>query len=189
MNIRLSCLAFISAIVLTACVESKQESELTQESEVTAEMARGAQLLQPFKAQMQQALKAGMAEGPVQAIDACRIRAPEIAAALSKDGVRVGRASHKLRNPDNAGPHWVGPVLDEYLASDRREPVEVALENGYIGYAEPILVQPLCLTCHGEVLAPDLESTIGTLYPDDQATGYTDGDLRGVFWVEYPTHK
>ena len=189
MTIRLSCLAFVSAIALTACVESKQESELTQESEMTAEIAKGAQLLRPFKTQMQQALKAGMAEGPIHAIDACRIKAPEIAAALSNDGVRVGRASHKLRNPENSGPDWVRPVLDDYLASDHREPVEVALENGYIGYAEPIAVQPLCLTCHGDGLAPDLASTISTLYPEDRATGYADGEFRGVFWVEYPTHK
>jgi len=23
------------------------------------------------------------------------------------------------------------------------------------------------------------------LYPDDQATGFSEGDFRGVFWVEF----
>lgn len=176
-------LALVCALSLAACSESKQEPEVDEQT------AMGPELLQPFKSQLQQALKAGLAEGPAHAIDACRIKAPEIAAALSTDGVRVGRASDKLRNPGNTGPEWVAPVLDSYLQSDARQPAEVALENGYIGYAEPIIVQSLCLTCHGEVLAPEVASAIGELYPSDQATGYKAGDLRGVFWVEYPTHK
>ena len=47
----------------------------------------------------------------------------------------------------------------------------------------------LCLQCHGEVLDPAVAGKIAELYPDDQATGFIDGDLRGVFWVEYPTRK
>ena len=100
--------------------------------------SRGAELLKPFKMELQQALKAGMSEGPENAIEVCRVKAPEIAAALSADGVRMGRASHKLRNPANAAPDWVAPVIANYLESEPREPVEVALENGHVGYAEPI---------------------------------------------------
>ncbi len=151
--------------------------------------SKGAELLKPFKMELQQALKSGMSEGPEIAIEVCRVKAPEIAAALSAEGVRMGRASHKLRNPGNAGPDWIAPVLASYVESGPREPVQVALENGYIGYAEPIAIQPLCLVCHGEALAPGIAATIAELYPDDQATGFVDGDLRGVFWVEYPTHK
>jgi hypothetical protein len=54
------------------------------------------------------------------------------------------------------------------------------------GYVEPIGIKPLCLACHGEALAPDVAARIGELYPKDRATGFTEGDLRGVFWVEYP---
>jgi len=35
-------------------------------------------------------------------------------------------------------------------------------------------------------LAPDLKAKLAELYPNDQATGYAAGDLRGVFWVELP---
>ncbi len=147
----------------------------------------GAELLTPFKSEMQQALKAGMAEGPVKAIDACRLRAPEIAKALSVDGVKMGRTSHKLRNAANDGPDWARAILDEYLASDAEpEPVTRSLGNGRAGHVEPIFVQPLCVVCHGEALAPDLAAAIAEAYPDDEATGFRPGDLRGVFWVEYP---
>jgi hypothetical protein len=148
---------------------------------------RGAELLQPFKQDLQAALKAGLADGPVAAIDACRIRAPEIAAELSRDGVRMGRTSHRLRNPANAGPAWATVVLRDYLADNHsREPVRVELGDGRIGYVEPIVTQPLCLTCHGDSLSPELQAALAAQYPDDRATGFAPGELRGVFWVEYP---
>jgi hypothetical protein len=152
-----------------------------------AERARGAAHLAPFKQSLQQALQDGLARGPVEAIGACRVEAPRIAAALSRDGVRMGRASHRLRNPANAAPDWVRPVLDDYLAHpSRRAARAVAIAPGRAGYVEPIPVQPLCLACHGEALAPDVAAAIATLYPSDHAVGFREGDLRGVFWVEYP---
>jgi hypothetical protein len=45
----------------------------------------------------------------------------------------------------------------------------------------------LCLVCHGETLAPEIAAQIAAQYPEDQATGFADGDLRGVFWVEFPS--
>lgn len=149
--------------------------------------AAGVAILQPFKVEMKQALQAGLAEGPVAAIDVCRVRAPEIAGELSKDGVRLGRTSHKLRNPDNTAPDWANEILDEYLGdASARSPVAVRLPGKRIGHAEPIVAQPLCLVCHGETLAPDLADAIGRAYPQDRATGFKEGDVRGIFWVEYP---
>lgn len=151
------------------------------------ETPRGAALLAPFQRQLQQALAEGLARGPVEAISACRVRAPEIADALSRDGVRMGRASHRLRNPANAPPDWVAPVLDRYLAdASSREPRSVALPGGREGYVAPIVTQPMCLTCHGEDLAPGVAAKLDALYPEDRAVGFRPGDLRGVFWVEYP---
>ena len=151
------------------------------------ELARGAELLAPFKRDLQQALRQGLARGPAEAVAACQLRAPEIESTLSRDGIRLGRTSHRLRNPANAPPEWVRPLLDAYVSSPSdRAPRTVPLPNRRSGYAEPILVQALCLTCHGEVLAPDVASRIEELYPGDQAVGFRPGDLRGVFWVEFP---
>jgi hypothetical protein len=35
-------------------------------------------------------------------------------------------------------------------------------------------------------LNPDIAAKIDELYPDDEATGFSEGDFRGVFWVEFP---
>lgn len=148
---------------------------------------KGAELLKPFKMELMQALQSGLAQGPAEAISACRIKAPGIAHSLSADGVRMGRTSHRLRNPANTAPEWVAPILEAYLAdSVNRLPRTVEISDGMDGYVEPIGIKPMCQACHGEALAPDVAARIGELYPQDRATGFKEGDLRGVFWVEYP---
>ena len=177
MNYRRSFLAIVISLVMAA------SSVLAQD----AELARGAELLTPFKKDLQQALKSGLAEGPATAIEVCRIKAPGIADALSVDGVRMGRSSHKLRNPDNKAPDWVGPIMQDYLDDPSgRQPRAVELDGNSWGYVEPIVAQPLCLTCHGSDIASDISAQIAELYPDDRATGFESGDLRGVFWLEFP---
>jgi hypothetical protein len=148
--------------------------------------AQGAELLQPFKQQLQAALKAGLAESPVAAIDVCKLRAPAIAAGLTLDTASVGRSSHKLRNPANAPAPWMQEAIDHYLTQPSDlEPVTVQLEDGRIGYAEPIVTQPVCLLCHGENLSPVVVTKLEQLYPADQATGFRAGDFRGIFWAEF----
>lgn len=123
----------------------------------------------------------------MNAISVCRDQAPAIAQALSVEGVRIGRTSHRLRNPANAAPDWVNTVLEGYLAaSSDRAPEVVQLPDNREGYIEPIMLQPLCVTCHGKTLAPDVAAHLEAVYPEDEATGFEVGDLRGVYWVEYP---
>jgi len=148
---------------------------------------RGAELLNPLKSNLKQALLAGLEKRPENAITVCKEQAPAIANALSTDGVKVGRTSHLLRNQENTSPDWVTAVLEGYLTEGSdRAPTVVALAEERVGYVEPIMIKPLCLTCHGEALAPDLAAQIKEDYPHDEATGFEVGDLRGVYWAEFP---
>jgi hypothetical protein len=149
--------------------------------------ARATTLLEPFKQALQQSLVQGLARGPVAAVESCHVEAAGLARAHAQDGILMGRSSHRLRNPKNAAPDWVQPILDRYVSEplDRR-PSTVSLRDGRSGYVEPILLKPLCVTCHGETLAPALAERIAELYPEDRATGFRPGELRGVFWVELP---
>ena len=177
MTISRSCPAFFLVLAFAAATTQAQDAEL----------ARGAELLLPFKKDLQQALKGGLAEGPAAAIQVCRVKAPGIVDALSVDGIRMGRSSHKLRNPDNTAPDWVGPIMQAYLDdASSREARAVELDGNRWGYVEPIVAQPLCLTCHGSELAPEVAAQISELYAEDNATGFEAGDLRGVFWLEFP---
>lgn len=152
--------------------------------------SRANQILSQYKKELQHTLRSGMSEGVVEAIKSCRVQAPEIAESLSDNEIRVGRSSHLLRNPNNAPPDWVEPILNAYVenAADR-EPRNVLLSGGRSGYVEPIMLQPLCTVCHGEAVSKEVSAQINKLYPEDRAVGFAVGDLRGVFWVEYPTAK
>lgn len=171
-----ACTALMALVLLSS-------TALAQEPEPV----HGAELLAPLKKDLMIALQTGMQEGPVNAIGACKVQAPAIAASLSVDGVRIGRTSHRLRNPANVAPDWVDSILEAYLKDEsERAPRVVSLANSREGYAEPIVIKPLCLACHGENLAPDVATQIKTMYPQDEATGFKIDELRGVYWVEYP---
>jgi hypothetical protein len=147
---------------------------------------QGAAILEPFKSDLKKALQVGMQEGPQTAVNSCRMRAPEIAVEQTDATQRVGRTSHKLRNPANAPEPWMQAVLDQYLdEAEDRQPVVVQLGDGWVGYAEPIILQPMCVACHGQTLEPRVTQEIRRFYTDDQAIGFKPGDLRGIFWAEF----
>jgi hypothetical protein len=119
------------------------------------------------------------------AIAVCREKAPGVAAHINETyGVQIGRTSQKLRNPANVAPEWANPFIAE-LAED---PTYVAGPNGELGALLPIKLRAECQMCHGPVdeIDPGIKAAILEVYPDDQAVGFVEGDLRGWFWVEAP---
>jgi hypothetical protein len=49
----------------------------------------------------------------------------------------------------------------------------------------------LCVNCHGprDALAPGVAEILDAEYPDDRATGYRPGDLRGLVRVSIPRER
>jgi cytochrome c553 len=39
----------------------------------------------------------------------------------------------------------------------------------------------VCLNCHGTDVQPAVKKAISEYYPDDQAVGYSKGQIRGAF--------
>lgn len=151
---------------------------------------KGAGVLAPLKAELMGALSSSMQEGPEAAIEQCHLVAPELADTLRFEGIALGRTSHRLRNPENAPRAWVANLQSHYVTADDvgvtyTEPQAVPLEGGGVGYVEPIFVGTLCLTCHGSTLEAGVERRLDALYPNDQARGFSEGDFRGLFWVEF----
>ncbi len=192
-------------MILVACSKSKEsalpptaevtatESAVPPTAEVTAdERARGAAIIGALKMAFVGALKSVLAQGAPSAIEVCGAMAPGLAERLAQDGVTVGRATRKPRNPKNEARGW----QTEALAALERMHAEgqplagksfaKRLPDGRAAYAEPLVIQELCLACHGENLAPEVQSVLAAKYPNDRATGYKLGDLRGVAWVELP---
>lgn len=128
-------------------------------------------------------LQASLAEvGPAGAIDVCQQAAPQLAQEVSRDGVRIGRTSFQLRNPNNQPPAWA----TEFVRLKTREPVFVGLPGEKLGALFPIKLLDQCTMCHGQPaqIGDEVLAAIRKRYPEDLATGFAPGDLRGYFWVE-----
>lgn len=145
-------------------------------------------LAQEFVSLLKPQLKRAMAEGgPSNAISVCADVAPGIATSLStQSGWLVERVSLKSRNASRAVPdNWEQTVLLEF---DRRQ--RAGEEASFISFGEVVGgqyrymqaqgVEPLCLTCHGKGLADSTVETLREYYPDDMATGYSLGQVRGA---------
>jgi len=175
---------FVSIIAVLA-VPVAMADERREQSRVISET-----LGQRLKNQLMAAMQAG---GPIAAIEACYVVAPALANEVGTQAdALVGRTSLRLRSPDNIPDAWQRQQLisfqqrlDNGEAWDMLETFEV-LDNGGARYLKAIPVQAPCLTCHGSNLAPTVATRLRDLYPDDAATGYVLGELRGAFVVDWP---
>ena len=139
-----------------------------------------------FAAELMGELTAALDSGePAAGILVCKEKAPAVAENIRETyGVEIGRTSHKLRNPANVAPAWAEPYVAELV----EDPTYVAGPHGELGALLPIRLKAECQMCHGpvEAIDKDVMATIHEAYPDDQAVGFVEGDLRGWFWVEAP---
>ncbi len=144
-------------------------------------------LVAPFAGQLQATVKSAMQSGgAVAAVDACHTLAPAIANQHSRAPWTVGRTALKVRNPGNTADEWEKQVLLKFESQRAAgTPLEQLRHGEKIGneyrYMQAIGTAEVCLACHGKTLAPELQSVIKQKYPDDQATGFLAGDLRGAF--------
>lgn len=104
--------------------------------------------------------------------------------------VSIKRVSDQPRNPLNtANEKELAFIKDAKALLGKGQKIMPQMQeiNGKaVGYY-PIKTNKMCLQCHGtantDVLAPTLEK-IAALYPKDQALGYDENELRGIWVVE-----
>ncbi|WKW51759.1 Tll0287-like domain-containing protein [Rhodomicrobium lacus] len=167
----------------------------TTTPEALASEARGivGRFADRLKGELVGAMKAG---GPVAAIGVCNTAAPAIASEASADGWIVRRTSLKLRNPATAPDAWETETLARFEAAKaggadpaKLERAEILESDGARRFrymkAIPTAAEP-CLACHGTNLAEPVKVKLAELYPDDKATGYSAGDIRGAFTLSKP---
>ena len=178
-------LYIVLGLMASVSVHASENAQLTNETR-GAIKALGSEL----KATLQSAMKS---EGPLKAISVCNVKAPELARKVSTEkGMEVGRTSLKTRNDLNAPDPWELSVLEqfEHRKADgepvsRIEYSEVTTHNGnrVFRYMKAIPTDDVCLMCHGKQIAEPVSAELKKLYPNDQATGFSKGDIRGAFTV------
>lgn len=161
--------------------------------DINALKAEGKALIQQFAGTLKGELVGAMkAEGAPHAISVCNVQAPEIANKISVgSGWSIARSSHLLRNPDNAPDAYTAAAIDTFLEREANgEMAKDMVMAGIIDNAgqrefrmvKAIPTGEVCVTCHGAGDVPEaVTARLAKLYPDDQARGFSVGDMRGVF--------
>ncbi|HBS04662.1 MAG TPA: hypothetical protein DEA96_06845 [Leptospiraceae bacterium] len=141
-----------------------------------------------FKGDLQKRLIGAIQEkGAPYAIQVCSVASPEMEQKHSEDAWKIYRVSDKPRNPDHRANEFEAVVIEMWKQrlknQEPLQPVHFRTEKEeYV--MSPIPVQAaLCLQCHGGVkeIKPQTRNAIEAAYPDDEATGYSLGELRGAF--------
>jgi hypothetical protein len=181
----------LAALALCGCGgQGTPWREIAPESMDSALQTR-AEKAQAARAALFDALKGRLTEvvgasGTAAAIAVCKEEAPELARRVSMEqGVVIGRTAVRLRNPGNAAPDWARPYIERGI--DRPLYLHHA-DTGELAVLLPIRLMPECLQCHGpaEHIPAEVRERLAAEYPDDAATGFKVGDLRGWFHILVP---
>lgn len=171
----------LPALLLLSCASAgaSQQEQLQREARALVQ-----QFVGELKPLLQQALREG---GPTRAIAVCSTAAPTIADSLSyNSGWLVRRVSLQQRNASRAVPDkWERAVLEQFDARQAAGEQPMDLHVGDVQgvryrYMQAQGVEAICLTCHGENLAQPVTEALQLYYPDDMATGYQLGQVRGA---------
>jgi len=148
-------------------------------------------LIQSFFSELKGELVGAMKRGgPMEALQVCQHVAPAIAHHHSANGWEVGRTALRARNAGNQPDAWEQQVLTQFEQQkaagtpvDQLMHAELVTENGqrYFRMMKAIPTGEVCLKCHGKAIADPVAAKIKQLYPEDQATGFSLGDIRGAF--------
>ncbi len=175
--------AALFALLLGPLVSAEEDAQLVEARKVATILPP--KLLAALQREISQS-------GPEGAIPVCRDMAPEMAGEVSREtGWKIKRVSLKPRNAVRATPDaWERAALEDF---DRRAAAGEApaqLEKGEVvdhefRYVKALPTQALCLGCHGSAdqLSPGVKTVLAELYPDDLATGYSLGQVRGAMSV------
>ena len=140
------------------------------------------------------------AKGTAGAIPVCRVEAPALLHEMRQQtGWNIQRVSLKTRNAVTGTPDaWEAKQLALFniraANGEKPEQMEVSevVSDGdgkrRLRYMKALPVAPVCVQCHGPAatLSDELKAALARDYPDDRATGYHAGEVRGALSVRRP---
>jgi len=181
----------------TSCAPADQPAEngwaVLEEEAPPEAVARARETADAFGTELVSTLFRELEDGnPINAIHVCSVKAQEMSAKYSNEGLSIRRVSRRYRNPADEPDVYELHRLGEFQRLHDRnelptESIQVVRDGGTksLRYMKPIVIKQPCMMCHGQVGEIDNQvlDTIHSQYPGDQAIGYKVGDLRGAFTV------
>ncbi|MCO5257264.1 MAG: DUF3365 domain-containing protein [Lentimicrobium sp.] len=187
----LSVIPFLLLFVLISCNQSNQPGNSDSRGfDTTAFMQLGDSITvavqQVLLSNVMLATKAG---GAGHAVAFCNERAMALTDSLAlKYNCRIQRISDKYRNPANKPGEKEAALLKKPGFLNAASPL-IFNEDSTLVYYKPIRVaMPACLSCHGAAgkdILPGTLEVIRQKYHDDLATGYKEGDFRGLWKITF----
>lgn len=179
----------VLACSLLSCTGSEPDPVEVAAATARAE-ASAHSLTSALIGELTKALESGSA---AEAVNVCA----EVAQSITirnggEDGFAIRRTALRLRNAVNAPEDYERSVLERWSTeADPQDWAEVVESAGgsELRWMRPIRLMPTCTPCHGTPDVQILPETLGVIrnrYPDDQATGFAPGDLRGAISVRAP---
>ncbi|MEQ1610733.1 MAG: DUF3365 domain-containing protein [Hyphomonadaceae bacterium] len=179
-------LATLAGCMTPATPDPNEVAVALQKSAAAADL-----LFQRLSGELATALTNG---GPAAAVAICKNRAPAIASEIqAASGIDIERTALRVRSPANAPDDWEMATMRSFIA--RREAGEewagmfaTRIEGRQLNWMRPIPLGGMCATCHGDPVSftQDTRLALREVYPDDQATGFKPGELRGAFSARAP---
>jgi hypothetical protein len=186
-------------LFLSACASSDKGAHTADTASLSATdslyLQRGQAITAATFDTLSKALTAAMQrEGISGALQYCNVNAYPITSHYANaEGVLVRRTSLRYRNPLNQPDS-----LEQQLFQSYAQAIQAGNTNATaprlvrhadeIHFFKPILLQPLCVVCHGQPgrnITSETSQAINQLYPADQATNFAVGDLRGLWHVRF----
>lgn len=173
--------------------DKKSEVIVLTDLEKEQYLTKGKEIIVKTGETLTKELKTKISEGGAEAaINYCNVAALPLTDSIANlYDVKLRRVSDKIRNPANAPDSLEKQVIRDYKASlIAGEPIQakVISENGNIRFMAPIILNDLCLKCHGtadENISSNDLSIILMKYPKDLAVNYKVGELRGIWSVTF----
>jgi len=180
-----------AAIAVTPSIQAEEFTVNIPELQTEAKQV----IMQLASTLMGELKKAKEEGGAPAAIAVCNTKAMPLTHEVSaSSGWDIGRTSLKLRNPENAPDEWEQQVLEQFAKQAKQGANLKTLgfsqvvvdEDGrkVFRMMKAIPVADQCLGCHGSNIKPALQESLQALYPEDKATGFSAGDLRGAFTLK-----
>lgn len=185
---RASLPAWIALLASAACADAAPDADAVAAATARAEAAAHS-LTTALLGELTAALQAGDA---ASAVDVCGAVAQSITIRNGgEDGFEIRRTALRVRNPLNAPAAHERAVLERWAGESAPQDWSEVVASGdghELRWMRPIRLMPMCAQCHGmdDEILPATRAAIRARYPDDQATGFAPGDLRGAISVRAP---
>ncbi|SIR22964.1 Tll0287-like domain-containing protein [Maribacter ulvicola] len=130
--------------------------------------------------------------GAVGAVEFCNEKAYPLTDSMAVEhNAKIRRVSDKPRNTNNQANKEELEYIEFFKSKiNNNESYQPILmnENGTTKFYTPIITNTMCLNCHGVPetnIDPKVTLLLNDKYPYDQATGYKENEVRGIWSITF----